>query len=283
MKVLVTGSKGQLGYDVIKELDKRGHAAIGVDVGEMDITDETRVKQVITASNVEAVIHCAAYTAVDAAEDNEEICRKINVEGTRNIARVCQEHNLKMLYLSTDYVFDGEGEVPWSPEDERNPLNVYGQTKYEGELAVEELVKQHFIVRISWVFGLNGNNFVKTMLNLGKSRSVANVVCNQFGSPTYTADLAVLLTDMIESEEYGSYHASNEGICSWYEFACEIFKKAGMTVEVTPVDSSAFPVKAKRPKNSRLNKDKLEQKGFHRLPDWQDALERYLQEINWNK
>lgn len=276
MKVLVTGVKGQLGYDVVNELEKRGHEAVGVDVEEMDITDAGKVEKVILEENPEAVIHCAAYTAVDAAEENETICRKVNTDGTVNIAKVCGENNIKMMYISTDYVFDGEGEHYWQPDELRNPLNVYGQTKYEGELAVEKEVEKYFIVRIAWVFGVNGKNFIKTMLNLGKTHDELSVVDDQVGSPTYTFDLARLLVDMIETDKYGKYHATNEGICTWCEFAKEIFRQAGMNVKVNPVTSEEFPTKAKRPHNSRMSKDKLDEQGFTRLPSWQDALERYL-------
>ena len=228
MRVLVTGVKGQLGYDVVNELEERGHESVGVDIEEMDITDAASVENVIIEAGVDAVIHCAAYTAVDAAEDNEELCRKVNEEGTRNIARVCKELDLKMMYISTDYVFNGQGTRPWEPDDEREPLNVYGATKCGGELAVEELLDKYFIVRIAWVFGVNGKNFIKTMLNLGKTRDSLTVVSDQVGSPTYTYDLARLLVDMIETDKYGRYHATNEGFCSWYEFACEIFRQAGI-------------------------------------------------------
>lgn len=280
MKVLVTGVKGQLGYDVVNELEKRGHIAVGVDVEEMDITDAKKVEEVIAEENPEAVIHCAAYTAVDAAEDNEEICRKVNAEGTENIAKVCKKMDIKMMYISTDYVFNGEGENAWEPDEKREPLNVYGQTKYEGELAVENNVEKFFIVRIAWVFGVNGKNFIKTMLNLGKTRDELNVVNDQMGSPTYTYDLARLLVDMIETDKYGRYHATNEGLCTWYEFAKEIFRQAGMNVKVNPVSSDEFPAKAKRPHNSRMSKEKLSQNGFERLPAWEDALGRYLEVIN---
>ncbi len=280
MKVLVTGVKGQLGYDVVNELTKRGHEAVGVDVDEMDITDGEACRQVITEANPDAVIHCAAYTAVDAAEDNVDLCRRVNADGTRNIALVCRDLDIKMVYISTDYVFDGQGTRPWEPDDARDPLNVYGVTKCEGEMAVEELVKKFFIVRIAWVFGVNGKNFIRTMLRLGEERGAVSVVDDQIGSPTYTYDLARLLVDMTESEHYGRYHATNEGFCSWYEFACEIFKQAGMAeVKVTPVDSSQFPAKAKRPMNSRMDKSKLAANGFEPLPAWQDALNRYLKEI----
>ena len=278
MRVLVTGVKGQLGYDVMNELAKRGHEGIGVDIQEMDITDAASVERVITEAAPDAVIHCAAYTAVDAAEDNVDLCRRVNAGGTENIARVCKALNCEMMYISTDYVFNGQGTRPWEPDDKREPLNVYGQTKYEGELAVEALEK-FFIVRIAWVFGVNGKNFIKTMLNLGKTRDHLTVVADQIGSPTYTYDLARLLVDMIETDKYGRYHATNEGLCSWYEFACEIFKQAGMNVTVSPVTSDQYPAKAKRPMNSRMDKSKLDEMGFERLPSWQDALGRYLKEI----
>ena len=281
MKVLVTGVKGQLGYDVVNELTQRGHIAIGTDIEEMDITDAKSVDSVIKENAPDAVIHCAAYTAVDAAEDNVELCRKINAEGTQNIANVCKAMDIKMTYISTDYVFDGEGERAWEPDDERTPLNVYGQTKYEGELAVQNTLDKYFIVRIAWVFGVNGKNFIKTMLNLGKTRDSLTVVNDQFGSPTYTFDLARLLVDMIETDKYGIYHATNEGICTWYEFACEIFKQAGINVKVSPVSAAEYPAKAKRPSNSRMSKEKLTQNGFEKLPSWQDALSRYLKEIEY--
>lgn len=280
MKVLVTGVKGQLGYDVVNELKKRGHVPVGVDVEEMDITDASKVEEVIEHEMPDAVVHCAAYTAVDAAEDNVDICRKVNGEGTENIAKVCGKFDIKLIYISTDYVFDGEGTHMWQPDDQRNPLNVYGQTKYEGELAVEKYTEKYFIVRIAWVFGVNGKNFIKTMLNLGSTRDELNVVNDQVGSPTYTYDLAKLLVDMVESDKYGKYHATNEGLCTWCEFAKEIFKQAGMNVKVNPVSSEEFPAKAKRPHNSRMSKDKLEANGFERLPRWEDALGRYLKEIS---
>ena len=277
MRILVTGVKGQLGFDVVNELEKRGIEAVGVDVEEMDITDKAACDKVITEANVDAVIHCAAYTAVDAAEDNVDVCMKVNAEGTRNIAEVCKKLDIKMMYISTDYVFDGQGTRPWEPDDERHPLNVYGQ------LAVEETLEKFFTVRIAWVFGVNGKNFIKTMLRIGKERGAATVVCDQIGSPTYTYDLARLLVDMIQTDKYGRYHATNEGLCSWYEFACEIFRAAGMDeVKVTPVPSSEYPAsKAKRPMNSRISKEKLSENGFERLPDWKDAVARYLKEITW--
>ena len=266
MKVFVTGVKGQLGYDVVKELEKRGMEAIGVDIDEMDITDAASVDKVIKEANPDAVIHCAAYTAVDAAEDNMELCRKVNADGPRNIAKVCKELDIKMIQISTDYVFEGLGERPWEPEDAADPQSVYGLTKYEGEVAVRETLDKYFIVRIAWVFGVNGKNFVKTMLNLGKTRDKLTVVCDQFGSPTYTYDLAKLLVDMVQTDKYGIYHATNEGFCNWYEFACEIFKQAGISVEVAPVTSDQYPAKAKRPFNSRMSKEKLTENGFDRLP-----------------
>ena len=284
MRVLVTGVKGQLGFDVMNELKKRDIEGIGVDVDEMDITDAEACRKVITEAGPDAVIHCAAYTAVDAAETNMEICRKVNAGGTRNIAVVCRDLDIKMMYISTDYVFNGQGERPWEPDDEREPLNAYGQSKYEGELAIEELVKKFFTVRIAWVFGVNGKNFIKTMLRLGKERGAVSVVDDQIGSPTYTYDLARLLVDMIQTDRYGRYHATNEGLCSWYEFAVEIFKQAGMDeVKVTPVSTAEYtamyPNQAKRPMNSRISKEKLSENGFERLPSWQDALGRYLKEI----
>lgn len=289
MRILVTGCKGQLGYDVVKELTARGDTPIAVDIEEMDITDAAAVDKFITESKAKAVIHCAAYTAVDNAEDNVDLCRKVNRDGTQNIANVCKKLDIKMIYISTDYVFDGNGENFWEPDEERNPLNVYGLTKYEGELAVENTLDKYYIVRISWVFGLNGKNFVKTMLNLGKTHDKLTVVCDQIGSPTYTVDLATLLADMVHSDKYGRYHATNEGICSWYDFTCEIMKQAAeyddayKNVEVSPVSSDAYPAKAKRPSNSRMSKDKLEQNGFRRLPKWQDALSRYLEELKENE
>lgn len=279
MKVLVTGVKGQLGYDVMAELARRNIEAIGVDIDEMDITDKISVEKVIGEAAPDVVVHCAAYTAVDAAEDNEALCRRVNAGGTRNIAEVCKKLDCKMVYISTDYVFDGQGTRPWEPDDERHPLNVYGQTKYEGELAVQENLSKYFIVRIAWVFGKNGKNFVKTMLKLAETHDKLTVVNDQFGSPTYTYDLARLLVDMIQTDKYGIYHATNEGICTWYEFACEIFRQAGVKIEVTPVPASEYPAKAKRPENSRLDKSKLTENGFERLPSWQDALARYLKEI----
>ena len=283
MRVLVTGAKGQLGSDLLYELSKRNIESVGIDIEDLDITDAAATKKVIEDINnktkLDAIIHCAAYTAVDAAEDNEALVTKINAEGTKNIAKVAKTLDVAMMYISTDYVFDGEGKRPWEPDDKRAPLNVYGMAKYKGELYVEELVKKYFIVRISWVFGLHGNNFIKTMLRLGKERGAVSVVNDQIGSPTYTPDLSRLLADMIVTDKYGRYHATNEGLCSWYDFAVEIFKQANLDVAVTPVSSDAFPVKAKRPHNSRMDKSKLTENGFKLLPTWQDALGRYLLEL----
>lgn len=292
MKILVTGVKGQLGYDVVNELEKRGHEAIGVDIDEMDITDKASVDKVINEIGPDGVIHCAAWTAVDLAEDEENVpkVRKVNADGTKNIAQACKNLDIKMIYISTDYVFNGQGTNFWEPDEEDfAPLNVYGQTKYEGECAVKENLEKYFIVRIAWVFGKNGKNFIKTMLNLGKTHNKITVVNDQIGSPTYTFDLARLLVDMVETEKYGIYHATNEGTCSWYDFACEIFKQAVeigryeyKNVEVIPVTSAEYPAsKAKRPFNSRMSKDKLSEMGFKRLPEWQDALNRYLKEIEF--
>ena len=279
MKVLITGANGQLGHDVVLELKRRGHTPVITDREEMDITDRKSVNEFMENAMPEAVIHCAAYTAVDKAEEDVAACRLINADGTRNIAEACARINSKLMYISTDYIFDGEGERPWEPDDKVTvPLNVYGQTKYEGEIAVRENVERFFIVRIAWVFGINGSNFIKTMLRLGRQNGAVKVVNDQIGSPTYTEDLAVLLCNMIETDKYGCYHATNEGFCSWYDFACEIFKAAGMdNVTVTPVSSDEFPVKAKRPHNSRMSKDKLDASGFKRLPAWQDAVKRYVE------
>ncbi|MCD8019202.1 MAG: dTDP-4-dehydrorhamnose reductase [Clostridiales bacterium] len=280
MKVFVTGVKGQLGFDVVNELTKRGHQAIGVDIDELDITDEVAVNRMLRDAAPDAVIHCAAWTAVDAAEDNETQCRLVNAGGTEHIARVCKKLNCKMMYISTDYVFDGTGTRPWEPDDPvTTPLNVYGQTKYEGEVAVRENVEKFFVVRIAWVFG-KGKNFIRTMLQLGQTHDQVTVVADQFGTPTYTYDLARLLVDMIETDKYGNYHATNEGgYITWYDFACEIFRQAGMDVKVKPVSSAEYAARAKRPVNSRMNKQKLIDQGFALLPNWQDALERYLKTL----
>ena len=302
MKVLVTGVCGQLGHDVVNELTKRGHEAIGSDITpvysgaddgtavtrapyvQLDITDADAVSRVLGETKPDAVVHCAAWTAVDAAEDNEDRVRAINAGGTAHIARACRAVGAKMMYISTDYVFDGQGDTPWPPDcTDYAPLNVYGQTKLEGELAVRELVEQFFIVRIAWVFGVNGRNFIKTMLSLGQKHESLRVVCDQIGTPTYTLDLARLLVDMIETDRYGCYHATNEGgYISWADFAREIFRQAGMNTQVIPVTTAEYGLsKAARPYNSRLDKRKLIENGFAPLPDWRDALSRYLREIGW--
>lgn len=282
MKVLVTGSKGQLGYDTIKELEKREHVPIGVDIEEMDITDAESVSRVISKVRPDAVIHCAAWTAVDAAEGNLEKVRLINAKGTENIAKECKKLGCKMMYISTDYIFDGHGETPWLPDcKDYAPLNVYGQTKLEGEFAVSGLLEKYFIVRIAWVFGKNGSNFIKTMLRLSDTHDTLRVVNDQIGTPTYTYDLARLLVDMVETEKYGYYHATNEGgYISWADFAKEIFSQANRNVKVIPVTTAEYGLsKAKRPFNSRLDKSKLVDNGFALLPTWQNALARYLREI----
>lgn len=302
MKVFVTGVAGQLGHDVMNELAKRGHQGIGTDLAaeysgiqdgsavttmpyvSLDITDAEAVSRVLHEIRPDAVVHCAAWTAVDLAEDEDKVekVRAINAGGTANIAKVCKELDCKLLYLSTDYVFDGQGTEPWEPDcKDYKPLNVYGQTKLEGELAVSGTLEKYFIVRIAWVFGLNGKNFIKTMLNLSEKYDTIRVVKDQIGTPTYTFDLARLLVDMIESEKYGYYHATNEGgYISWYDFTCEIFRQAGRSTQVIPVTTEEYGLsKAARPFNSRLDKSKLVKNGFEPLPTWQDALSRYLKEI----
>lgn len=284
MKVLVTGVKGQLGYDVVNELNKRGHEVFGVDIEEMDITDLSSVNHVFSEIKPDAVIHCAAWTAVDAAEDNEDKVRLVNSVGTDNIAKECKKLSCKLMYISTDYVFDGQGEKPWEPDcKDYEPLNVYGKTKLEGELSVANTLDNYFIVRIAWVFGKNGKNFIKTMLNVGKTHDTVRVVNDQIGTPTYTYDLSRLLVDMIETEKYGYYHATNEGgYISWYELTCEIFKQAGYETKVIPVTTAEYGLsRAIRPFNSRLDKSKLVENGFKPLPTWQDALNRYLREIEY--
>lgn len=304
MKVLVTGVAGQLGHDVMNELHKRGYEGVGSDIApvyagaddgtavctmpyvQMDITDADAVERSITDCAPDVVVHCAAWTAVDAAEDeeNKPKVKLVNVVGTENIAKVCKKLDCKMVYISTDYVFNGQGDAPWEPDcKDYAPLSVYGETKLQGELAVSELLDKYFIVRIAWVFGVNGNNFIKTMLKLGKTHDSLRVVSDQIGTPTYTYDLARLLVDMIETDKYGYYHATNEGgYISWYEFACEIFKQAGYATKVSPVTTEEYGVsKAARPFNSRLDKSKLVEAGFEPLPTWQDALERYIKEIEY--
>lgn len=281
MKVLVTGANGQLGFDVIKLLDSEGIQFLGTDRDLLDITNEEQVAKVITDYYPDVVIHCAAYTDVDKAEDEKELCYSVNVLGTKYIAQVCKEINAKIIYISTDYVFDGEGDKPFEITDKPNPINHYGQTKYEAELEVLKHTYKHFIVRISWVFGNNGNNFVKTMLKLGKEREEIFVVDDQFGSPTYTHDLAKLLVEMLLTNHYGIYHATNSGYCSWYEFANEIFNQARIDVKVNPIKTEEYITKAKRPKNSRLL---LSNRYFNiALPKYQNALKRFLFEITDDK
>ncbi len=302
MKIFVTGVGGQLGHDVMNEVAKRSFDGVGSDLNEfysgvadnsavctmpyvsLDITDKDTVVKVLKDVKPDVVVHCAAWTAVDLAEEEENIPKVIavNVKGTQNIAEACKELDCKMIYISTDYVFDGSGTEPWVADcKDYAPLSVYGKTKLEGELAVSGILEKFFVVRIAWVFGLNGKNFIKTMLNIGKKFDTLRVVCDQIGTPTYTYDLARLLVDMAESEKYGYYHATNEGgFISWYDFACEIFRQAGYTTKVQPVTTEEYGVsKAARPFNSRLDKSKLIENGFEPLPDWQDALSRYLKEI----
>lgn len=280
-KILVTGVAGQLGHDVVLELQSRDIPCKGVDLDDFDLTDALQTEKYIRTFQPTAVIHCAAYTNVNAAEENEELCRKVNVEGTANIAAVCRYLKCKLIYISSDYVFDGSGDVPWNTDDPTGPLSVYGQTKLEGEEAAKNNPKT-FVVRTSWVYGLNGNNFVKTMLKLGKTKAELNVVADQIGSPTYTKDLAKLLADMVVTTKYGTYHATNEGFCSWAEFAAAIMKNAGLSCRIVPVYSAAYPSPAKRPLNSRLSKISLDFASFQRLPKWQNALERYLVELAGN-
>ena len=282
MKVLVTGINGQLGYDVVLELKKRQFEVIETDRNNMDITNRENVEKFISKNHPDVVVHCAAWTAVDAAEEPENFdkVRAVNVEGTRYIAEACKKINAKMIYISTDYVFDGQGTAPWQPDDKNYaPLNVYGQSKLDGELAVADILDKYFIVRIAWVFGKNGKNFVDTMINVGKNHDEVKVVNDQIGTPTYTPDLARLLVDMLETEKYGYYHATNEGgFISWYDFTKEIYRQAGLDTKIIPVTTEEYGLsKAKRPFNSRLDKSKLIQNGFTPLPTWQDALSRYLQ------
>ncbi len=302
MKIFVTGVAGQLGHDVMNELEKRGYEGIGSDVAaeytgiqdgsavtkmayvSLDITDKAAVEKTLTEIHPDVVVHCAAWTAVDMAEDDDKVAkvRAVNAGGTENIALVCKKLNCKMVYISTDYVFDGQGETPWDPDcKDYKPMNVYGQTKLEGELAVSGNLDKYFIVRIAWVFGVNGKNFIKTMLNVGKTHDTVRVVKDQIGTPTYTYDLARLLIDMIETDKYGYYHATNEGgYISWYDFTCEIYRQAGYDTKVIPVTTEEYGMsKAARPFNSRLDKSKLVRNGFTPLPTWQDALSRYLKEI----
>ena len=276
MKVLVTGASGQLGHDVCAELARRGIEYVGTSSANLDVTDSVVVREAVGRYRPDVVIHCAAYTKVDRAEDEPDKCWAVNADGTKNIALACWETGAKLLYISTDYVFPGDGERPYKPNDPVGPLGVYGMSKLGGELAVQSLLDRYFIVRTSWVFGIEGSNFVRTMLRLSESRDEVSVVCDQVGSPTYTADLAPLLCDMAATEEYGIYHAANEGECSWAEFAEEIFRLTGKNVAVSPIPTSGYPTRAVRPLNSRMDKSRLSERGFHRLPTWQGALARFL-------
>lgn len=278
MKVLVTGVKGQLGFDVCRELDKRNIENKGIDRDDCDITDENAVLDYIKSYAPDVVVHCAAYTAVDRAEDEKEICYNVNVKGTEYIARACKEIDAKMVYISTDYVFEGVGETAYEIDDKAAPNNMYGITKYQGEEAVRKILHKYFIIRISWVFGINGSNFINTMMKLGETRSELSVVADQIGSPTFTYDTAPLICDMIASDKYGIYHATNEGYCSWADLAEYIFSVTGQKVVVHHIKSEEYPVKALRPKNSRLSKSSLDNAGFKRLPDWKDAVKRYINE-----
>ena len=276
MKVLVTGVKGQLGYDVVKDLKKRGHEPIGVDREEMDLMNNDAIREFIMNTRPEAIIHCAAYTAVDKAEEEVEVCYQVNAEATKVIAECAQELDITLIYISTDYVFDGTKEGDYVETDLPNPINVYGASKLLGEQYVQHLLEKYYIVRISWVFGENGNNFIKTMHRLGLERDELNIIHDQIGSPTYTADLAPLLVDRMETNNYGIYHATNEGTCSWFEFANEIFKQSNIEVKTNPITTDQYPTAAKRPMNSRMSKDKLTEFGFALLPSWEEALNNYL-------
>lgn len=300
MKVLVTGVNGQLGYDVVKEVEKRGYQAIGVERQKMDLTSTEQIKECIETVNPEAIIHCAAYTAVDKAEDEEELCRRVNAIATKEIAECAKKLDIPMIYISTDYVFNGKKSIfldrknenayidysnveldkdkfiEYKENDITNPINIYGKTKLEGEEYVKQILNKYYIVRISWVFGKNGNNFIDTMLKLSKERESLSVIDDQVGSPTYTKDLAPLLVDMIETDKYGIYHATNEGYCSWYEFAKEIFKVADIDIEVNPISALEYPTKATRPMNSKLSKQKLKDNGFKQLRNWRDSVQEYI-------
>lgn len=276
MKVLVTGANGQLGYDVVKELQKQNIECYGASRQDFDIVDFEATENFIKNYMPDAVIHCAAYTAVDKAEDEQGLCYLVNASATENIAKICKKINAKMLYISTDYVFDGTKDGFYEVDDEPNPINVYGKTKLLGEEAVQKILDKYFVVRISWVFGEHGNNFVKTMLRLGKEHKEINVVADQYGSPTYTADLAPLVVEMIQTDKYGIYHATNEGVCTWAEFAEEIFKIAGMNVKVNHITTAEYPTRAKRPMNSKLGKEKLEFKGFRLLKNWKEVIKEFI-------
>lgn len=279
MKVLVTGVKGQLGFDIVNLLKEQGVECRGVDIDDFDLTDEGAVRTYVLDYAPDTIVHCAAYTAVDRAEDEKELAQKVNYNGTLYLAKIARELDAKFMYFSTDYVFPGTGDRPYEVEDQTGPTNQYGITKLMGEQAVRETLSKYFICRISWVFGENGNNFIKTMLRLAKTHDTITVVNDQIGSPTYCKDVAKLACEMIRTEKYGTYHVTNEGLCSWYDFAVEIFRQAGVTVQVLPTDSAHYPTKATRPQNSRMSKKSLAENGFALLPTWQDALGRFLKNI----
>lgn len=279
MRVMVTGVQGQLGYDVVRRLNELGIPNKGIDIDSCDLTDPMQVTRTVAAYKPDCIVHCAAYTAVEKAEQNEDVCRCVNVDGTRNVAQACAMVDASMVYISTDYVFSGEGNRPFETDDRVAPQNVYAKTKYEGELEVQRLLKKHFIIRSSWIFGLHGHNFVKTILRIAREKQEIRVVDDQIGSPTYTRDLAALLCEMIQTTCYGVYHATNENYCSWYEFARMIITCAGLNCTITPVSTAAYNAGVKRPLNSRLSKRSLLDAGFNLLPTWQDALERYYVEL----
>lgn len=279
IKVLVTGVNGQLGYDVVERLKELGIDAVGAVRNDFDISDYEQTRKYISEVDPDIIVHCAAYTAVDKAEDEKELCYSVNVEGTRNIAKATKEIDAKLVYISTDYVFDGSGSEPHLEEEKTNPINYYGYTKEQGEQIVKDLIEKSFIVRTSWVYGVNGNNFVKTMIKLAETRDEINVVYDQIGAPTYAKDLASFIANLLQTNKYGIYHATNEGFCSWYEFAEKIFELAGIRINVNPISSDEYPTKAKRPMNSKLSKANIDRAGLDRLPSWEDALGRYLKEI----
>lgn len=283
MKILVTGSNGQLGHDLVELFNSRAMECVGVDVNDFDLTDAAEVNNHLCAYAPDRIIHCAAYTAVDRAEEEPDICYRVNVEGTSNIVEYCAEHSVPMMYISTDYIFDGQGNIPFDIDSPKAPQNQYGLTKSLGEDKVTDKLSRFFIVRVSWVFGINGNNFIKTMIRLAGDRTDLNVVADQFGSPTYTRDLAELIAEMITTDRFGVYHATNEGTCSWYELACYVMERTHLPMKVHPVTSSQYPTKAIRPLNSRLSKASLDDGGFSRLPEWQNAVRRYLEELGFDR
>ena len=277
--IVITGNRGQLGFDIEKVCQDRGLEYLGIDINELDITDKNAVNEFFLSRNIDTFIHCAAFTAVDVAEDNPELCYRVNTEAVKYLVDACKKHDVKFIFISTDYVFSGQKEGIYLPEDKTSPLSVYGKSKADSEAYIQENLEKYYIVRISWAFGLNGKNFVRTMLRLGKEKPSISVVSDQIGSPTYTKDIAPLLVDMSQTDKYGVYHATNEGYCSWADFTRYILERAGLTAEVKDILTKDYPTKAARPMNSRLSKDKLEENGFSRLPSWQSAVERYLQEL----